>query len=573
MNSRLPAAIGFAAVLAASPASAAFHFIHVKEVFAGSLAQPDAQYVLLQAYDQGQNFVFGHSVTTFDAAGMPTGTFTFGGNVGNGADQMTIFVASAEAAAIFNITADLTMTAVLDPAGGKVCWDGSTPDSCFAWGNYTGVDLGTPYNVPGGLISGYAARRRLDICGDISTLQVCDDTDDSANDWITAVPDPIKNNGTHGQTPPATCGNATVEGLEGCDDGDTESGDGCSAVCQPEPVSLLPGPMSVDRIELNPDTSNVNGVLEPGESVQIQPTWRNGGGSPLTLTAQIANFTGPTAGTALYLVSDGATDYGLFGPGDTRFCDADTDCYRIFADAITRPAQHWDTTVDEILDTGAVVLGGGGASYGLMTWTLHLGNSFPDVPSDTPAPHPFYFFIENLFHNGVTGGCAGGNYCPANPVTRAQMAVFLLKAANGSDYVPPPCTGTVFTDVPCTGGPFDPWIEDLAGQGITGGCGGGNYCPSNSVTRAQMAVFLLKALEGSAYDPPDCAGVFDDVPCTPGSGFPDWIEELFARNITGGCQAAPPLYCPDSPNNRGQMAVFLVKTFELLLYGFPVPPL
>ena len=51
------------------------------------------------------------------------------------------------------------------------------------------------------------------------------------------------------------------------------------------------------------------------------------------------------------------------------------------------------------------------------------------------------------------------------------------------------------------------------------------------------------------------------------------IEELFARNITGGCQAQPPLYCPNNANNRGQMAVFLVKTFQLLLYGFPAMPI
>ncbi len=82
-------------------------------------------------------------------------------------------------------------------------------------------------------------------------------------------------------------------------------------------------------------------------------------------------------------------------------------------------------------------------------------------PTSTTA-NLFYRFIETLFHNGVTGGCAGGGYCPTNPVTRAQMAVFLLKSKFGSAHVPPPCTGTVFTDVPCTGGPFDPWIEELA---------------------------------------------------------------------------------------------------------------
>jgi cysteine-rich repeat protein len=581
MKSR-PAALAFATSLAATFAQAAFHEIHVKEVFAGSLSHPTAQYVLLQAYNPFQNAVTGHSVLTFGPTGVPTGTFTFPPNpgIGNNDDQMTIFVATADAAAIFGITADLAMTAVLDPVGGKVCWDGSTPDSCFAWGSYTGSDVGTPYNAFGGLISGYAARRRLDICLNIQELEVCDDTDDSANDWITVLPNPIRNDGTPGQTPPATCGNNTLEGLEGCDDGDVEGGDGCSAVCQVEPIDLVPGPLAVDTVELVPDNSNVNGVFEPGESVRIQPAWRYTGIPDIELTTQLANFTGPTSASPpfpLYMVSDGAASYGTMTTTDTASCDPASNCYRVHAATTgARPVQHWDATAEELLRGTQFALGNGdgnGPLNGVQVWTLHLGNSFPDVPADTPAPHPFYAFIENLFHNGVTGGCSGGNYCPADGVTRAQMAVFLLKAKFGSGHVPPPCTGTVFTDVPCTGGLFDPWIEELADLGITGGCGGNLYCPGNIVTRGQMAVFLLKALEDSTYDPPDCTGVFDDVACTPGAGFSDWIEELFARQITGGCSVTPPLYCPGNPNNRGQMAVFLVKTFGLLLYGFPAGPI
>ena len=184
---------------------------------------------------------------------------------------------------------------------------------------------------------------------------------------------------------------------------------------------------------------------------------------------------------------------------------------------------------------------------------------FLDVAQDDP----FHGFIETLIRSGVTAGCGGGGYCRDTAVTRAQMAVFLLKGKLGADHVPPACTGAVFTDVPCTGGTFDPWIEELASLGVTGGCGGGAYCPDAPVTREQMAVFLLKAKSGSTFDPPDCTGVFDDVPCTPGSGFADWIEQLFADGVTGGCSTAPPLYCPSAANTRGQMAVFLVKNFGL----------
>ncbi len=81
-----------------------------------------------------------------------------------------------------------------------------------------------------------------------------------------------------------------------------------------------------------------------------------------------------------------------------------------------------------------------------------------------------------------------------------------------------------------------PGSKSSRAEGVTGGCGGGLYCPDNTVTRQQMAVFVVKALEGSAYDPPDCVGIFDDVSCTPGAGFSDWIEEF----ATAGSPAAAP---------------------------------
>ncbi len=69
------------------------------------------------------------------------------------------------------------------------------------------------------------------------------------------------------------------------------------------------------------------------------------------------------------------------------------------------------------------------------------------------------------------------------------MSVFLLVTLEGSSYAPPACTG-IFSDVACPSG-FANWIEELARRGIAGGCGGGNYCPNDSVTRGQMAVFLV----------------------------------------------------------------------------------
>jgi hypothetical protein len=177
--------------------------------------------------------------------------------------------------------------------------------------------------------------------------------------------------------------------------------------------------------------------------------------------------------------------------------------------------------------------------------------------NDVPLANQFHSFVTTLVSNGITAGVGGGNYGVSNSTLRQQMAVFLLKAKFGICYVPPPCVGT-FTDVPCPS-TFAPWIEALATLGITGGCGGTNYCPGSPVRRDQMAVFLLKTEHGFTYVPPACAGIFTDVACP--STFADWIERLAGENVTGGCGGTN--YCPQNPNTRGQMAVFITKTFNL----------
>jgi hypothetical protein len=179
--------------------------------------------------------------------------------------------------------------------------------------------------------------------------------------------------------------------------------------------------------------------------------------------------------------------------------------------------------------------------------------------ADVPTSHFAWEWIEGLSRAGITSGCGSGIYCPNDSVTRAQMAVFLERGIHGTSYVPPPATGTLFGDVGA--GDFAAaWIEQLAADSITSGCGGGNYCPNDSVTRAQMAVFLLRAKHGSSYTPPvSTCSTFADVP--PGSFACEWIEQLYSEAITSGCGGGN--YCPNDSVTRGQMAVFLIKTFGL----------
>ena len=101
-------------------------------------------------------------------------------------------------------------------------------------------------------------------------------------------------------------------------------------------------------------------------------------------------------------------------------------------------------------------------------------------------------YIQGLVNDGITAGCGDGTtFCPDSPNTRAQMSVFIWKARHGTEP-PPACIGT-FGDVPCPGGFAADYIEGIYNEGITAGCGGGNFCPNANITNAQMAVFLVKA--------------------------------------------------------------------------------
>jgi len=183
--------------------------------------------------------------------------------------------------------------------------------------------------------------------------------------------------------------------------------------------------------------------------------------------------------------------------------------------------------------------------------------------ADVPLNYWAWRYIEGLYLSGITGGCTASplNFCPSVTITRDQMAVFLLRGIRGSAYTPPPATGTVFADVPADFWAAA-WIEQLYAEGITGGCGSGNYCPSTPVTRDQMAVFLLRAEHGSSYAPPAATGtVFGDIPADFWAAA--WIEQLSAEGITGGCGSGN--YCPSTPVTRDQMAVFLQRTFDLVL--------
>ncbi len=305
---------------------------------------------------------------------------------------------------------------------------------------------------------------------------------------------------------------------------------------------------AVEAMALAMDTAG-NGILQPDETVAMEPAWRNIGSAPIALTGVASNFTGPTA---TYTIPDNTASYGTIAVAGNASCTASTNCYTVNVVATPRPLVHWDATIRETVTPTSTI----------KSWTLHVGDSFTDVV----AASPFYRFVETILHKTVTGGCTATTYCPGNPTTREQMAVFVLLSKEPVGYVPPDCGATPqFADVPVSS-PFCKWVEELFRRGVVAGCGAGLYCPTAPVTREQMSVFVLRTLDGT-LDPPACAppNMFADVPET--SPFCRWIEELARRGVVTGCGGTPPNYCPTANVTRDQMSVFLSVTFSLTLYG------
>lgn len=250
---------------------------------------------------------------------------------------------------------------------------------------------------------------------------------------------------------------------------------------------------------------------------------------------------------------DGIPDNQDAFPNDpTEWDDTDGDGFGDNGDLFPNdPAEHADNDADGIGDNADPDDDNDGVP--------DLQDDFPFGRFDDARPNYWAFtFIEALARAGVTGGCGGSNYCPENAVTRAQMAVFLERGMRGSSFNPPAATGTVFQDV-AAGDFAAAFIEQLLLDSITSGCGNSNYCPNDQVTRAQMAVFLLRAKHGANFTPPAATGVFPDAPL--GSFAVSWVEQLAAEGISSGCGGGN--FCPNDPVTRAQMAVFLVRAFEL----------
>ena len=207
-----------------------------------------------------------------------------------------------------------------------------------------------------------------------------------------------------------------------------------------------------------------------------------------------------------------------------------------------RSARRAVTRVVAAVAVGAV------AAVGVAT-TAVAQDRYTDVSSRMHSSHKAN--IETLEQLGVFDGteCGARKFCPDDPIKRWAVAVWIVRVVDGKD--PFPVKKSRFADVGDNEW-WMPYVERLADLKITVGCKTNplRYCPDGTVTRSQMASFLVRAFR---LQRAESAGFTD----TRGNTHEANIDALFADGITIGCQQRPLRYCPNDPVSRAQMASLL----------------
>jgi len=298
-------------------------------------------------------------------------------------------------------------------------------------------------------------------------------------------------------------------------------------------------------------TSSHDGSFLQGQSVaNFRLSVRNAGVGPTTAAVTLTDA-----------LPGGFTATAMIGPGWTCTL-ATVSCTR--SDVLPLGASY-----PPIVLTVSVVQGvaspvynqvnvtGGGAPDVTASDSVTLLPAFTDInPQDVYLPA-----INMLRESGITTGCGPTIYCPNDNIPESQMAVFVTRSVAGSDnfvYSQIP----YFTDVPANH-PYFPWIQRMEDTGIALPCSPTMYCPDTPVTRAIMAVLIIRARFGTSIPTNyPTTPYFTDVPMTH-LRFA-WIQKMKQAGITTGC--TPTTYCPEDPVTRGQMAVFIMRgVFNQLL--------
>lgn len=205
-----------------------------------------------------------------------------------------------------------------------------------------------------------------------------------------------------------------------------------------------------------------------------------------------------------------------------------------------------------------------------MTPTITPTSTPGPIFGDVPLSHWANAYIEALYEAGYIAGCSTDPrlYCPDNIMTRAEVAVFVVRGVQGAGYLPPQPGTQTFTDLQLSSWAAK-WVEELFTSGFTAGCNTDPlmFCPWQGNTRAQGSVFFLRMMNGVDYIPPEPdTQIFDDVPL--GQWYTKWVHAAYEAGLLEPCQDTGAfLFCPNDPLTRDWAAFMMVQAKG----GLPLP--
>lgn len=191
--------------------------------------------------------------------------------------------------------------------------------------------------------------------------------------------------------------------------------------------------------------------------------------------------------------------------------------------------------------------------------------------ADVLRTHPYVTEIEALYTAGLTGGC-GTNpllFCPHLYMSRAQIAVFTMRAEFGIDYTPP-LPPYLFRDDWSQSPWGESWANGMFQAGLTAGCNVALklFCPESLSTRGEIAVFGLRLKYGRAYNPPPARGtIFADLTDV-NHWATAWAEQAYAEGLIPDCgldgASGKPMFCNYELVTRGFGASVIAKAKGLV---------
>lgn len=336
------------------------------------------------------------------------------------------------------------------------------------------------------------------------------------------------------------------------------------------PVAFSYGQGLVSTISGNGQTVVAATTWNPASGLA---SWKAGNaGTPVTTTiVQDASLLPRPASISNSLWSSGAYTYD----GDGNILKIGSDAFAYDSRSRLLSAKYGSTTRAFAYDRFGN-LTQNGASIAIDPATNHVtsGSAVYDPSGDMIAYNGesmAYDLLDRQYRNTNASGDwaflfngAGERVVkfPAKAsVLRREMARYIAEAnVFAKGWTLPACANT-FSDVACSD-PDARQVQLVYNKGITGGCGTNplRYCPDDTLTRAQMAVFLVKGYKPDGFTPPACQGIFTDVACSgPYATFAPWIEQMYRDGVTGGCSASPLQFCPGSTVGQWEVLVWLAK--------------